>query len=398
MLFTRLRLQNIYCFSDAELDFTFPRKVNNNLIPSEHLPGREKFNVRRVIILSGANASGKTSLGKILCGIQNFICRHTLVECLSDGVGKEETGVIDVEFVNWHDKKTFLHSLYLELARKPENNEVGIRFVRHAYVPVRKQDSAKIARERLQDVKEEKNLYPGSDYLAFAYDDIKNRMAFEHDNHIAARWNYVFNRAQQNDSLIADAHFLQAETLSKILRSFDPSIKRVSKLIEDNESKKESGFNITFDNGDNLQLTERLRVAEQDRLSSGTLAAIDVAKFYARMMAAHKEEQADFGTYFLDEKMAYAHSELEQAILNLLIHALPAAGQLFYTTHNSDILEMGLPLHAFIFLRKYGGNAEFVDPSHEFNKNDRTLLNYVKNNVFCTLPDTSEIEELLYED
>lgn len=396
MLFTRLQLKNIYCFADTELDFTFPRKVNNNLIPDEHLPGREKFNIRRVIILSGANASGKTSLGKILCGIQNFFCRNMLVEYLSAGVSKEEKSIIDVEFVNWNGNKVFLNSLYLELNRNQENM-VEIKNICHVYVPIRKQDGANSARKRLQDVKEGNNQYPGSYHLTFAYDDIEKRIAFEQKNHIKARWNYVFNQAQQNDNLISDAHFLQADTLSKILRSFDPSIKRISKLIEDNESKKESGFNITFNNGDHLQLTERLKVAEQDRLSSGTLAAIDVAKFYARMTFVDKESPSDFGTFFLDEKMAYAHSELELAILNLLIHALPSAGQFFYTTHNSDILEMGLPLHAFIFLRKSGCNAEFVDPSQEFNKNDRTLLNYVKNNVFCTLPDTSGIEELLYE-
>lgn len=254
MLFTRLQLKNIYCFADAELDFTFPRKVNNNLIPNEHLPGREKFNIRRVIILSGANASGKTSLGKILCGIQNFLCRHILVEYLSAGVGKEEPGIIDAEFVNWNEDQVFLNSLCLELNRNQENM-VEIKYIRHAYVPIRKQDSASSARKRLQDVKEGNNQYSGSYHLAFAYnDDTEKRIAFEQKSYTTARWNYVFNQAQQNDNLIGDAHFLQADTLSKILRSFDPSIKRISKLIEDNESKKESGFNITFNNGDHLQL------------------------------------------------------------------------------------------------------------------------------------------------
>jgi len=93
--------------------------------------------------------------------------------------------------------------------------------------------------------------------------------------------------------------------------------------------------------------------------------------------------------------MAYSHSEMEIAMLNLMIEKLSPNAQLFYTTHNCDLLEMNLPSHSYTFLRK----DPFVKVAHPekmgYTKNDRNLLGYMKNDVFSTLPDTTRIENLL---
>ncbi|VVM17896.1 hypothetical protein BSPWISOXPB_7323 [uncultured Gammaproteobacteria bacterium] len=98
---------------------------------------------------------------------------------------------------------------------------------------------------------------------------------------------------------------------------------------------------------------------------------------------------------FLDEKMAYSHSELEISMLNLMIEKLGENSQLFYTSHNYDVLEMNLPSHSYVFMKK----DEFVEVMHPeklgYTKNDRNLLNLVKNDVFKALPDTTKIEALL---
>ena len=96
--------------------------------------------------------------------------------------------------------------------------------------------------------------------------------------------------------------------------------------------------------------------------------------------------------------MAYTHSNLEQHILNLIISKLSPCSQFFYTTHNYDILDMGLPVHSFLFMRKNGNYSNIIQPEKIFNKNDRNLSNYVKNDYFNTLPDTSKLDTLLWED
>ncbi|MCT8788779.1 hypothetical protein KZ478_09365, partial [Glaesserella parasuis] len=73
MLFTYLFIDNIYNFSNAVIDFTLKRKILHSAIDGEFLDERPNFRFKRVCILSGANASGKTSLGKIMRYIQHFI-------------------------------------------------------------------------------------------------------------------------------------------------------------------------------------------------------------------------------------------------------------------------------------------------------------------------------------
>ncbi len=73
MLFTHLYIDNLFSFKQASLDLTYARPIQNSTIANEHLSGRAKFYVRKVAILSGANATGKTSLGTLLNLIQNFV-------------------------------------------------------------------------------------------------------------------------------------------------------------------------------------------------------------------------------------------------------------------------------------------------------------------------------------
>ena len=48
MIFTRLYLDNIYCFKDFEVDLSFSRKVKNSTIPNEYLKDRKNFNYKSI--------------------------------------------------------------------------------------------------------------------------------------------------------------------------------------------------------------------------------------------------------------------------------------------------------------------------------------------------------------
>lgn len=80
MIFTRLRFINLYAFEDAELNLSYPRKPVNMPLDGEFLAGRPKFYYKKVCIITGGNASGKTSLGRILCGIQVFLRNQRVAE------------------------------------------------------------------------------------------------------------------------------------------------------------------------------------------------------------------------------------------------------------------------------------------------------------------------------
>ena len=73
MIVLNLKLDRIFGFEDFEINFTYPKKVVNSIIEGEHLAGRERFRYKKAVILMGANATGKTSLGKALLKICTFL-------------------------------------------------------------------------------------------------------------------------------------------------------------------------------------------------------------------------------------------------------------------------------------------------------------------------------------
>ena len=80
-------------------------------------------------------------------------------------------------------------------------------------------------------------------------------------------------------------------------------------------------------------------------LSSGTKAGVEIAN----IISAQKQGLNTF--FYCDEKFSYIHSDIEKAVISLMIELLHPNDQLFFTTHNTDILTMDLPKHAFTFLR-----------------------------------------------
>ena len=66
MIVLNLELKGIYGFNDFHINFSYPKKIVNSIINQEYLKGRERFRYKKAVILMGANATGKTSLGKAL--------------------------------------------------------------------------------------------------------------------------------------------------------------------------------------------------------------------------------------------------------------------------------------------------------------------------------------------
>ena len=52
------------------------------------------------------------------------------------------------------------------------------------------------------------------------------------------------------------------------------------------------------------------------------------------------------------KKFSYIHSDIEKAILSLMIDFLKPNTQLFFTTHNMEVLNMDLPIHCFTIFKK----------------------------------------------
>ena len=98
MIILNLKLDGIYGFNNFEFSFTYPKKVVNSIIEDEHLEDRERFRYKKAVILMGANAIEKTSLGKALLKIITFVNTGNSA-ALYDMI-TEENGSFTIDFVN----------------------------------------------------------------------------------------------------------------------------------------------------------------------------------------------------------------------------------------------------------------------------------------------------------
>jgi len=91
-------------------------------------------------------------------------------------------------------------------------------------------------------------------------------------------------------------------------------------------------------------------------------------------------------------------NQIEKTIISVIIDLIGKESQVFFTTHNLEILDMNLPIHSFIFLHRDKYITEVVYPERILvNKNDRGLKNLAENNLFNTIPDVSLLETISEE-
>ena len=76
MVVLDVRLDNFYAFQNFHMNLTYPKKIVGSSIKDEHLPDRPNFRYKKVNIIMGANASGKTTLGHMFRSIFNFIVKN----------------------------------------------------------------------------------------------------------------------------------------------------------------------------------------------------------------------------------------------------------------------------------------------------------------------------------
>ena len=136
---------------------------------------------------------------------------------------------------------------------------------------------------------------------------------------------------------------------------------------------------------DSLAVAE-IKVGDNDKLSS------DVALFLASMMSG----QHSF--YYCDEHFSYIQSDIEKMIFTLMMERVQNNEQLIFTTHNTDLLELNLPKHSFVFLRKELEDGDYrvsaMSASDILKRNTDSVKCAMENDVFASLPDLSMLAEL----
>lgn len=406
MIFTRVRIKNLYCFEDTELDLTYPRKIADSTIEHEYLDDRApNFRFKRLCIISGANASGKSSFGKIMMEIINIISKgREWAEKQSYPLTDEsKPGIIEAEFIYPSEEKLKFRSLILEI-------KSGVFSFKYAECLIAKADSVENCRKKIDAIHDRRDSWGSQIYLDnltgenyhAKWSVLESLLSVERRSDC---WAFLISDVNNSsdESYIYEEHQDYKELLFKVLKTFDPSIIKITATTGETVDGKKSinGFTIHFANGKSCDMSTsgKLDPLQSHLVSQGTYQGIYVAGFIFFLLGLMKQHERTSATFFLDEKMSNSHTELEREVVNLLAQKTNRYSQIFYTTHNYDILEMSFPLHSFVFLkRERGGNPEFIWADKACNKNDRNILSYVKNNFFRTIPDISLLDDILWEE
>ena len=91
------------------------------------------------------------------------------------------------------------------------------------------------------------------------------------------------------------------------------------------------------------------------------------------------------------------HTDIEKAFLTLMIQCLKGNDQLFFTTHNTDILDLPLPKHTFTFFKKDTNDdmetIKCINVSDFLKRSTDSVKNAAENDLFSVAPSM----ELIYE-
>lgn len=359
MIVLDLKLKNILGFSNFEINFSYPKKAVGSIIENEHLSGRPNFRYKKVVLLTGANATGKTSLGKALSRIFKYL-ESGNSSLLTDITMPGAIGHFSIDFVN--DNHT-LHRVCGTVGG--ENAALNVM---HSSIEIGKRDSYEKCVLKLptatrldNDVRTLKATFGELKYR-FAYPEIESTLRLsEVDRNVLLK---VFRA---------------------VIGTLDPTLTdiSISKDLRDSYIIRRGNAEIIVQDG---------KLLCRDILSSGTAEGVDISIFLASIMSTSN------GFYYCDEHFSYIQTDIEKRVFGIMIDHLKEDEQLIFTTHNTDMLDLNLPKHSFAFLcrRASGDGAEiFVTyASDVLKRNTDSVRCAFENDVFMSIPNDSLLDTL----
>lgn len=367
MIILNVEIDNFYAFRNFKMNLSYPKKIVGSYIVEEHLQNHPNFRYKKVNIIMGGNASGKTTLGYMICNIFNFIEKKNYATVTDEIGDTSRPASFLVDLVSATDNMYRIHCLIHPMRGEEYTSEdvevrvdaiaIGPKDSYESCVKKIKKQEASHCDSYIEELEKIEPLY----WLFKHPNDTRSVISFPKD----------------------DAKF--PKVLEIILKALDPGIQKVEPVaeVEDAYVVRMNNKSVILQNGDFLAT---------ELLSSGTKSGVEVAGFVSKLINGRHS------FYYCDEKFSFIHSDIEKAILSLMIDSIKPNNQLFFTTHNTDVLDMNLPKHAFSFLKK-----DVVDEEHPIvclnagdylKRNTDSLRKAVENDLFSMAPATERIFDI----
>ena len=380
MIVMNVKMNNLCRFNDFECNFSYPRKSKRNmeLLEDEFLKDAPNFRYKKMIVIMGANACGKTSFGKALGAFFGLVFRGTfeLLGNLVWDIKKEATMSVELVIQSRieNDKARYkLFEFSTTIAPKEIDGDgyVSSDFdVKCRSVDIGKLDTYEKAKTRLLN----------ENYLSgFEIGQTLKRS-------MQVGWNVAVNDSLPTvnfETPLAQSD-LYLNTLRTVLMTLEPMAKDV-RQVKDDALK---GYILIDIPGHPIAIREGGNDLFDSILSRGTKSGFDIAMFVTGIVGNL------YGFYYCDEKFAYIQTDFEKAILSLMVSKLFDCDQLFFTTHNLDVLDMRFPMHSFLFMTRNespDSSVTFRWASDVISHSDNSLRSFFQNDRFNTTPDISNL-------
>ena len=371
MIVMDLKIDNFVCFKNFHMNMSYPKKIVGSYVNNEFLKDRTNFRYKKINIIMGANATGKTSIGKILMRIFNFLDKKKYEDLTEVIFDRSKEASFSIDYVT-DDYK--LYRVQTVIAPKEnEKYQMDDIDVTVKSVEIYTRDNYETCIERLKQqeqlkldnyIEELEKIRGLSWMFEYPFDSIKD------DKRIHIGKNYK--------------RYLQVA--ANILKTLDSAIIKIEKSEE-----IEDTYIIRYPKGS--VIIREGNLIDSGVLSSGTKAGLEIAGILTSIL------EGEFGFYYCDEKFSYIHSDIEKAILSVMVNGIKENEQMFFTTHNTDILELPLPKHSFVFLKKdINDNEEpikCISASSILKRNTDCLKNAVENDLFSVAPNIESIYGIL---
>ena len=394
MVFLSIYADNVYMFRDFCLDFTVQRRSSHFLSQNDALFDGSVISVRRKLLILGGNASGKTTFARLLCAIQNYLIGRemskylNLIEKIYDpnrpGIIKAEFALKNVAFSIEceFDTKGVIRESLRRVEIFPTYSTAKLREKLYSSKPVDSYDRRDSGTGTISTIVDSGLI----SYLLFKPENKSYLDKFRRET----AFSYIFSDYASNQN--SEKLQLTQETLNKIVPHIDNSVERIVALKSEDPAIISNSYMIVFKNGTKLTIPDGdLKNADRTRLSHGTYEILQFLNFIAGI------KNTSNMTAFADEQLPHSHTELE-AYFVMKALLISRTDQLFYTTHNAELLNLNIPPQmVLLFRRNDEGFNEAIYVNERLKKNDRSIKGYYDNDFFGIMPDYSILDEYFEE-
>ena len=368
MIVMNIYLDNFMAFKNFHMNMSYPKKIENSYIEEEFLKDHPNFRYKKVNILMGANASGKTSFGRMLMNIFNFMDKKEMDRVTRAICDTSKKATFSIDFITIEGDCLYRVTTRIDPKTKETYKDTDVNICVN-YVKIGAKDSYESCSKRLseQDCTMNKNFVEELGKIKGLSWLFEYPADFGVVNKYSTYGSSTYLKVLENTLKALDTSIVKVERLRDVEKSFVIRMKNQDVIMQDGELTK------------------------GDILSSGTKAGIAIAGIITAII------NGDNGFYYCDEKFSYIHTDIEKAFLSLMIQCLRKNDQLFFTTHNTDILDLPLPKHTFTFLKKDVQDdtetIKSVNASEFLKRSTDSVKNAVENDLFSAAPST----ELIYQ-